>query len=82
MDKLLSDLENKGEDGVDGEAEMLQEVKVNLTKGSGKFIVVNSDNKVLSRNGMYTETKYSIKFFKSVPEAMKEKNTNDKIVRI
>jgi len=61
--------------------ESLTALKKGLTKGSGKFLIVNDQNKFYGANG-YTSKRQEIILFDTEDEAKKVSQDNDKIVRI
>ncbi len=82
MEELIRGLDEFPE--TEGAVESLTQLKLDLTKGSGKLIVVNEKNEVLGIDAMngYVTNKLLYKVFNSVEDAKKAKQTNDKIVRI
>lgn len=83
MKKLLDSLDDDELDNAetDGSVESLTKLKKDLTKGSGKLLVVNDKNEVLGLTG-YTTQNVLFKVFKTIEDATSAKQTNDKIVRI
>ncbi len=86
MKKLLDSLDDDEIDNaeIEGSVEALTQLKKDLTKGSGKFLVVNDKNEVLGIDAMngYVTNKLLYKVFNTIEDAKQAKQLNDKIVRI
>lgn len=83
MKKLLDSLDDDELDNAEteGSVEALTQHKKDLTKGSGKLVVVNAKNEVLGLTG-YTKDNLLFKIFNTIEDATQAKQSNDKIVRI
>ena len=78
MDKLIKELD-EGDD--EEEIDSLQKRKDDLTKGSGKLLVVNESGEVLGADG-YTKNNLEFTIFETLEDAKQAKQSNDKVVKV
>ncbi|NOR58953.1 MAG: hypothetical protein GQ474_10570 [Sulfurimonas sp.] len=76
MSKLIEEIDNDG--GSDEEVSRLEQLKTDLTKGSGKFVVFNNEGEFLGKDG-FTKTQSKIITFTDVEEAQKHNETVAKV---